>query len=129
MAVRPGGGGLDYMARISAGYDPIRAVIDVARGVHPEVRHFTPTGVHTAAMCLLCPGGTIESITVPPEVTGAEALYYITITAGPGDYIRRPPEGNQTIGGLGALGTSFDDAMRTATGLADQVRVRIAGRP
>jgi biotin carboxylase len=128
IAVRPGGGGLDYMARLSAGYDPIRAVADVARGARPDVHHFRPTGVHTAAMCLLCPGGTIESIGVPPEVTEAEALYYITITAKPGDVIRRPPDGNQTIGGLGALGTSFDDAMRIATDLAGKIEVRLAGR-
>jgi biotin carboxylase len=127
IAVRPGGGGLDYMARLSAGYDPIKAVADVARGVRPDVHHFRPTQVHTAAMCLLCPSGTIESIGVPPEVSDAEALYYITITAGPGDVIRRPPDGNQTIGGLGALGTSFDDAMRTATDLAGKIEVQLAG--
>jgi biotin carboxylase len=127
IAVRPGGGGLDYMARISAGYDPIKAVADVARGVHPDVRHFTPTGVHTAAMCLLCDSGTIDYVRVPPEVSGADALYYITITAKHGDVIRRPPAGNQTIGGLGALGPSFDDAMRVANDLAGKIEVKLLG--
>ncbi len=126
IAVRPGGGGLDYMARLSAGYDPIKAVIDVARGVHPDVHHFSPTGVHTAAMCLICPGGIIESIGVPPEVSDAEALYYLKIFAKPGDLIRRPPDGNNIFGGLGALGTSFDDAMRTATDLAGKIEVQLA---
>jgi biotin carboxylase len=127
IAVRPGGGGLDYMARLSCGYNPIRAVMDVARGVRPDVHHFRPTDVHTAAMCLLCPGGTIESVAVPPEVAKAEALYYITITARPGDVIRRPPEGNQTIGGLGALGTSLDDALQVANDLAGKIEVRLTG--
>jgi biotin carboxylase len=127
IAVRPGGGGLDYMARLSAGYDPIAAVADVARGVRPDVHHFRPTGVHTAAMCLLSPGGTIDYVRVPPEVAQAEGLYYITITAKHGDVIKRPPAGNQTIGGLGALGPSFDDAMRTATDLAGKIEVQLVG--
>ncbi|GAA3228551.1 ATP-grasp domain-containing protein [Dactylosporangium siamense] len=127
IAVRPGGGGLDYMARISAGYDPIRAVADVAAGVHPDVHHFQPTEVHTAAMCLICPGGTIESVTAPPEVTEAEQLYFLKITAQPGDIIRRPPEGNSIIGGIGALGTSLDDAMRAALDLAGKIDVRLTG--
>ena len=126
IAVRPGGGGLDYMARISAGYDPIKAVADVAAGARPDVHHFRPTEVHTAAMCLLSPGGTIDSISVPPEVSGSQALYYITITAKHGDRIRRPPEGNQTIGGLGALGHSFDEAMQSANDLAGKIEVKMA---
>jgi biotin carboxylase len=126
IAVRPGGGGLDYMARLSAGYDPIKAVMDVARGVRPSVHHFRPTAVHTAAMCLLCPSGTIESIGVPPEVSAAEAVYYLKIFARPGDVIRRPPEGNSIYGGLGALGTSLDDAMRIAVDMAGKIEVQLA---
>jgi biotin carboxylase len=126
IAVRPGGGGLDYMARLSAGYNPIRAVADVACGVHPDVRHFHPTEVHTAAMCLLCPSGTIESIGVPPEVSEAGEVYFLKIFARPGDVIRRPPEGNSIYGGLGALGTSLEDAMRIATDMAGKIEVRLA---
>jgi biotin carboxylase len=126
IAVRPGGGGLDHMARLSAGYDPIKAVMDVARGVRPDVRHFTPTDVHTAAFCLICPAGTIESVEVPPEVTEAEDLFYVKIMAQPGDVIRRPPHGNNILGGIGAIGSSFDDAMRVATDLAGKIEVRFA---
>jgi biotin carboxylase len=125
IAARAGGGGLDYMARLSAGYDPIKAVIDVARGVRPDVHHYRPTGVHTVAMCLLCPGGTIESINVPPEVADAEGLYFLKLMAQPGDVIQRPPDGNNVLGGIGALGSSFDDAMQVATGLAGQIEVRL----
>ncbi|UVS77490.1 ATP-grasp domain-containing protein [Actinokineospora sp. UTMC 2448] len=126
IAVRPGGGGLDHMARISAGYDPIRAVMDVARGVRPDVRHFTPTAVHTFAMCLICDSGTVESIGVPGEVTDAEELFYLKVSARPGDVIRRPPHGNSILGGIGATGTSFDDAMRAATDLADRIEVKLS---
>jgi biotin carboxylase len=126
IAARAGGGGLDHMARLSAGYDPIKAVIDVARGVRPDVHHYRPTGVHTAAMCLLCDSGTIESINVPPAVADAEGLYFLKLMAKPGDVIRRPPEGNNVLGGIGALGESLDDAMRVATDLAGKIEVRMA---
>ncbi|MGW5053454.1 ATP-grasp domain-containing protein [Actinokineospora sp. NPDC004072] len=126
IAVRPGGGGLDHMARISAGYDPIRAVMDVARGVRPDVRHYTPTDVHTFAMCLICDSGTVEEIAVPAEVSDADALFYLKISARPGDLIRRPPHGNSILGGIGATGTSLADAMRAATDLAGRIRVHLS---
>lgn len=125
IAARPGGGGLDHMARLSAGHDPIRALVDVARGVRPDAHHFRPTDVHTAAMCLICPPGTVESVAVPPEVADADGLFFVKIMARPGDVIRRPPEGNNILGGIGAVGSSFDDAMRTATDLAGKIDVRL----
>ena len=123
IAVRPGGGGLDHMARISAGYDPIRAVADVARGVRPQVDHFRPTDVHTAAMCLISRAGKLAAIDVPGEVSGSKDLFFFKITASPGDLIRRPPEGNNILGFIGATGPSFEDAMDTATELAARIRV------
>jgi biotin carboxylase len=126
IAVRPGGGGLDHMARRSAGYDPIRALMDVACGMRPDVRHYRPTDVHTVAMCLLCADGTVESVDVPPEVADDERLLHVKIMARPGDVIRRPPHGNDILGGFGVIGTSFDDAMRTANDLAGKIAVRLA---
>jgi biotin carboxylase len=126
IAVRPGGGGLDHMARLSAGYDPIAALRDVSAGVRPSAGHYQPTSVHTAAMCLLCPAGTIERVDVPREVSEAERLFFFKITAVPGDVIRRPPEGNSILGFLGATGESLDDALEVATDLAGRVRVTLA---
>ncbi|MFD6888476.1 ATP-grasp domain-containing protein [Streptomyces sp. NPDC059957] len=127
IAIRPGGGGLDHMARISAGYDPIKSVVDVARGVRPQAGQYTPTEVHTAAMCLLPPSsGLIETLEVPDEVADAEALFFFKITAKPGDLVRRPPEGNSILGFLGATGTSFEDAMTTATDLARRIETTVA---
>ncbi|MBP2326388.1 biotin carboxylase [Kibdelosporangium banguiense] len=125
IAVRPGGGGLDHMARKSAGYDPIRAMMAVAEGRRPDVRHFTPTEVHTAAMCLISDGGTIESITIPPEVAESDRLTHIKIMAQPGDVIRRPPDGNDILGGFGVIGTSLDDAMTFANDLASKIEVKL----
>ncbi|KMS85794.1 carboxylate--amine ligase [Streptomyces regensis] len=123
IAVRPGGGGLDHMARISAGHDPIAAVADVARGVRPQAGHYRPTGVHTAAMCLLPPAsGRVAHVHVPDGLADRDDVFFLKLTAKPGDLVRRPPAGNSILGFLGVTGTSFEDAMCTAEELAAQVR-------
>jgi biotin carboxylase len=127
IAIRPGGGGLDVMARVTAGYCPITAVMDVARGVRPRVRHYAPTGVHVTGMCLICDAGEIERITVPAEVSESERVPLVKITARPGDLIRRPPDGNSIVGFLYATGASLDDARQTMEDLADKIDVKLAG--
>jgi biotin carboxylase len=126
IAVRPGGGGLDYFARISAGYSPIRATMDVARGVWPQVAHYRPTAVHTAGTCLISGPGRIEEITVPASVAESDRVFFLKITAKPGDLIRRPPDGNNILGFLCTTGTSFADAMQAATELAGRIEVRLS---
>jgi biotin carboxylase len=125
IAVRPGGGGLDHMARHSGGHDPIRAVVDVAAGRRPDVHHYRPTGVHTAGMCLISAPGEIAAIDVPPEVSESENVIFMKIMAQPGDVIRRPPHGNDILGGFCVTGVSLDDAMRVATDLAGKIAIRI----
>jgi biotin carboxylase len=125
IAVRPGGGGLDYFARISAGYSPIRVVMDVARGVRPDVTHYRPTDVHTAGTCLICGPGLIEEINVPASVASSDRVFFLKITAGPGDVIKRPPYGNNILGFLCTTGTSFEDAMQAAYELAERIEVRL----
>ncbi|MYT33731.1 MULTISPECIES: ATP-grasp domain-containing protein [unclassified Streptomyces] len=126
IAVRPGGGGLDHIARLTAGHCPIRALMDTARGVRPKVGPYTPTGVHIAGMALLCDSGRIERVDVPAELADSDKVFFFKITARPGDLIRRPPEGNSILGFLGVTGTSFEDAMRTATDLANSIDVHFA---
>jgi biotin carboxylase len=126
IAVRPGGGGLDYFARISAGYDPIKTFMEVARGVRPDAHHYRPTDVHAAGTCLISGPGTVEEVTVPDEVASSDRIFFLKVTAKPGDVIRRPPHGNNILGFLCTTGTSFDDAMDAASALAEQIKVRLA---
>lgn len=126
IAARAGGGGLDKIAKLTADHDPIAAVIDVARGVRPRVRHFQPTGTHTASMCLICPAGTIATVTVPAEVSESDRTFDLKITARPGDVIKRPPHGNSILGFLGVTGTSEEDAVATMVRFADLVQVEYA---
>jgi ATP-grasp domain/L-amino acid ligase C-terminal domain 2/ATP-grasp N-terminal domain len=126
IAVRPGGGGLDYFARISAGYSPIEVLMSTARGVRPEVAHYRPTGVHTAGTCLVSGPGRVEEVVVPPSVTDSDRVFFVKVTAKPGDVIRRPPRGNNILGFLCTTGSSFEDAMAAAFDLAGQVKVRLS---
>jgi hypothetical protein len=125
IAIRPGGGGLDHIARLTADHCPIRTLMDTCRGVRPKAGPYTPTGVHIAGMALLCDAGRIEEVVVPDELTDSDKVFFFKITARPGDIIRRPPEGNSILGFLGVTGTSFEDAMSTATDLARSIDVRL----
>jgi biotin carboxylase len=126
IAVRPGGGGLDYFARISAGYSPIPVMMEVACGRQPQVGHYRPTDVHTAGMCLISGPGRVEDIQVPTSVAESDRVFFLKILAKPGDMIKRPPDGNNILGFLCTTGTSFDDAMQVANELAGQIEVRVA---
>ncbi len=126
IAARVGGGGLDKIARLSADYDPIRAVVDVARGVKPRVRHYQPTGTHIAAMCLISDAGVVEHVNVPAEVSESDRVFLLKITARPGDLIRRPPDGNTILGFLGTTGDSMKEAVDTMNDFASRITVRFA---
>jgi biotin carboxylase len=126
IAARVGGGGLDMIARMTADYDPIRAVVDVGCGVTPRVRHYQPTGVHIAAMCLLCDEGVVDQVHVPAEVSESDKVFLLKITARPGDLIRRPPNGNTILGFLGTTGTSMADAVATMNDFAARIKVTFA---
>jgi biotin carboxylase len=126
IAARVGGGGLDMIARITADYDPIRAVVDVAVRNSPRVRHYQPTGVHVTAMCLICDAGIVEHVEVPDEVARSDKAFLLKITARPGDEIRRPPNGNTILGFLGTTGSSMEDAFDTMNDFASRIKVKLA---
>ncbi len=129
IAIRPGGGGLDLVARATADYCPIRAVMDVARGVRPRVSHYRPTGVHMMGTCLICDEGELEFVSVPPEVSESELTLMAKITASPGDVILRPPHGNNILGFLIVIGPSFSAVKRTLEEFAERIDVKLAGQP
>jgi D-alanine-D-alanine ligase-like ATP-grasp enzyme len=130
IAIRPGGGALDMVARVTADYCPIRAVMDVARGVKPRVRHYTPTGVHMMGTCLISQrGGELEYVSIPPEVRDSKHTLFAKATAMPGDTILRPPQGNNILGFLVVTGTSFDEVKYTLESFAAKIDVKMAGQP
>lgn len=124
---RPGGGGLEHMARASAGYDPIAAHMQVACGLRPDIRGYHPTGLFSATRSLVCAPGTITGIIVPETVTASPDLLFCRWAAGVGDVIRRPPAGNGVLGFIGATGASHHDAMNAAARLAGLITVTVEG--
>ncbi|GAA3465009.1 ATP-grasp domain-containing protein [Saccharothrix longispora] len=123
IAARVGGGGLDMIARITADHDPIAAVVDIAAGKRPDVRHFQPTGTHTASMCLISAAGVVDRVDVPAEVSGSERVFLLKITARPGDVVKRPPDGNTIVGFLGTTGSSEQDALALMEEYASKIEV------
>ncbi|MBU9809434.1 ATP-grasp domain-containing protein [Rahnella sp. SL6] len=123
IAARPGGGGLDFMARISANYCPIKAVIDVAIGNKPAYAHYAPTGKHTFALCLISAPGKIESIAVPNEIRGDPDTFMLKIISPIGSVIKRPPLGNDIIGFLGVMGDSRQESEDKAMAYSQRVNV------
>jgi biotin carboxylase len=129
IAIRPGGGGLDLVARACADYSPIEAVMDVARGVKPSVQHYRPNGVHMMGTCLICEAGQVEYVTVPAEVSDSPHTLMAKVTAHPGDVILRPPDGNNILGFLILTGDSADQVKQTLEDFAAMIDVKLAGKP
>jgi biotin carboxylase len=123
IAARPGGGGLDFMARLSAGYCPIRAVIDIASGQKPDYLGYNPTGKHTFALCLISDPGHIEAIHVPDNITQDPDTFMLKVISHPGTVIKRPPLGNDIIGFLGIMGDSRQETEDKAMLYSGQVIV------
>jgi hypothetical protein len=71
----------------------------------------------------------VAEISVPASVAESERVFFLKITAKPGDVIRRPPFGNNILGFLCTTGTSFEDAMQAARELAVLIEVRMAASP
>jgi biotin carboxylase len=129
IAIRPGGGGLDLVSRVTAGYCPIRASMAVAGGQRPAITDYRPTGVHMMGTCLICDGGELEWVRVPDDVAESEHTLLARITAQPGMLIRRPPEGNNILGFLVVTGTSHAETKQRMEDFAARIEVKLAGRP
>jgi len=126
IAARVGGGGLDEIARRTAGHDPIAAVVDIGVGRKPAVGHYRPTGTHITAMCLLSEAGVVERVDVPDEVRDSDQVFLLKVTARPGDVIKRPPHGNTILGFLGTTGRSRAEALAAMNDVARRITVTFA---
>jgi len=129
IAARLGGGALDMVARVTAGYCPVLGTIEIARGVKPDVRHYRPTGVHMMGTCLICDAGELEYVTVPPEVAESEHTLMARITQQPGAVIRRPPDGNNILGFLVVTGGSHAETKQRLEDYVDRIEVKLVGQP
>lgn len=129
LAARPGGGELHLVARVTAGYCPIQASMDVARGVRPDVQHYRPTGVHMMGTCLICDGGQLEYVVVPPEVSESEHTLRARILQQPGATILRPPDGNNILGFLVVTGDSHEETKQRLEDYVDLIEVKLVGEP
>jgi hypothetical protein len=79
--------------------------------------------------CLICDGGQLEYVVVPPEVSESEHTMMARITQEPGAVIHRPPEGNNILGFLVVTGDSHEQTKRRLEDYVDQIQVKLVGQP
>jgi biotin carboxylase len=125
IAARPGGGSLQFMAKISYGFCPIETALHIAKGHVPELPPLTPTGRVAVGLTLLSSEGIVKSIHVPSEVLMDPDVFNLRILATPGAVLRRPPNGNDILGFVGTSGSSIDGAVAAAQGVAAKVQVTL----
>lgn len=123
IAARVGGGPLDEVSRITGDHCPIKAVVDIGLGRRPDLRPYSPTGVHTMSMALVSDAGVVREVHVPDAVRDDPRVFMLKITACPGDLIRRPPDGNTIVGFLGTQAIDFESAQSAMEDLAGQITV------
>ncbi len=104
IAGRPGGGGLDFMARLVYSYCPIKTLIEISTGNKPTFEAIKLTGIHTFALCLICEPGQITKIEIPKEISEDSNVFMLKLVNSVGSIIKRPPFGNDIVGFLGLSG-------------------------
>ncbi|MBV6751325.1 ATP-grasp domain-containing protein [Pseudomonas chlororaphis] len=125
IAARPGGGSLQYMAKISYGYCPIIAALRVAEGRLPEQVTMRRTGRIAVGLTMLCEGGVLKNISLPENLVDNPQVFNLKILPSIGDRIVRPPYGNDILGFLGTTGVTVDEALDTAHGIYQQLKIEI----
>ena len=126
IAARAGGGGLDFMARISSDYCPIKTMLDISVGKKPTYSNYASTGIDTFALCLICEAGRIESIEISEVIKKDPAVFMLKLIAGEGSVIKRPPLGNDIIGFIGVSGKSYEETEVKAISYSKKINVRLA---
>ncbi|MGX1186116.1 biotin carboxylase [Pseudomonas sp. F-14 TE3623] len=125
IAARPGGGSLQYMAKISYGYCPIVAALRVAEGRLPEQTGMQNTGRIAVGLTMLCDGGVLKSISLPEALADNPQVFNLKILPRIGDKVVRPPHGNDIFGFLGTTGATVDEALEVAHSIYHQLKIEI----
>lgn len=124
IAARPGGGSLQFMAKISYGYCPIRAALNVARGIHPTAaRRPSPTGKVAIGLTMLCDEGRLRKMDIPPALRERPEIFNLTVLPKIGSVIKRPPNGNDIFGYIGTTGNTLDEAVRNAEAVVAEIKI------
>ncbi len=125
IAARPGGGSLQYMAKISYGYCSISAALGAAQGKPPsEIPALIPTGRVAVGLTMLCDEGRLQGVEIPPGLLPHPEIFNFNVLPKVGSLIKRPPNGNDIFAFIGATGETIDAALRNAASVASQVRVQ-----
>ncbi|MES2743608.1 MAG: ATP-grasp domain-containing protein [Pseudomonadota bacterium] len=125
IAARPGGGSLQFMAKLSYGYCPITTALHIAQGSAPEAPALEPTGKVAVGLTMLCEGGTLAGIHIPDNLLDNPNIFNFRVLSLLGQTIVRPPHGNDIFGYIGTTGDSLEDALATADHTFSQIKIAL----
>ncbi len=125
VAIRPGGGGLNHMAMISYGYDPLKVVAQLAVQEDPSWSYTGSCKTHTVAACIICKEGAVKNISGTENVDKHESVFFLKIIASKGTNISRPPNGNSIIGFIGVTGNTFKDAVENLGTQSKNIKIEL----
>lgn len=126
IAARPGGGSLQYMAKLSYGYCPIKTALTIAQGDKPAMPRLQPTGRVAVGLTMLTESGKLESIEMPDGLLDNPNIFNFRVLPLVGQTIVRPPHGNDIFGYIGTTGDSLEEALATADETFAKVKVNLA---
>ena len=129
---------IEVAARLSGGYfcthqipaatgvDLVGAAIRMALGEQVDEREVTPRFDRGSAIRLLfAPAGRCLRVRVPPDLSKAEGIELLQVTAGPGDLFERPTDSNGAAGVVVASGDTADQAVERAESAVAAIAIEV----
>lgn len=123
IAARPGGGCLQYMAKISYGNCPVLAALRAAEGRPADEYGLHPTGKAAVGLTMLCDEGRVREAVLPADLAQRSEIFTLRILSQAGAVVKRPPNGNDIFGFIGASGDTLQDALDAAHRTAQEVQL------
>lgn len=126
IAARPGGGSLQYMAKISYDYCPVSAALRVVEDAEMPVPARRHTGKVAVGLTMLCDEGRLQDVHIPEGLMEQHQIFNLVVLPRKGGVIRRPPNGNDIFAYVGARGDSLQHALANAAAVAARIEVQLA---
>jgi biotin carboxylase len=111
-----------HLVPLSTGIDLVKATIDVALGLKPDITPKFSKG--SAIHYFSAPSGVIQSISGIDQAKAMEGVVEITFTKGAGEDVARIQSSTDRIGFLIAQGANSQDAIRKCENAAKEINIK-----
>jgi biotin carboxylase len=126
IAARPGGGSLQYMAKISYDYCSVSAALRAVETMRMPTPELRPTGKVAVGLTMLCAEGRLQDVRIPEGLVERHEIFNLVVLPRKGGVIRRPPNGNDIFAYVGARGDSLEHALENAAAVAAGIEVHLS---